>query len=99
MALQPANLNRLLPSLVHYASAFAKHFCGTHAAAACAENVGLEYHARGTSQVPRVDFLDERRDVDMRRTRLNARRIETVETSSRLDGRLARRHGRHKFRK
>jgi len=78
--LQPANLNRLGFALVVDARAFAEGIDRADARAAQAEDVGIENFLRAPAQVAGGDLLDKRRDVDVRRARARARRVETEQT-------------------
>ena len=88
VALQPADLNRLLALFVHHAGAFAKHFGGAHAPAAFAQNIRGKNHARGAAQIAGRNFLDERGNVDMRGAGNRARRVEAVKAPRGFDGGL-----------
>ena len=98
VALQPADFDGLFFLLVHHAGAFAEYFGGAHAAATVSEDIGFENHARGAAQIVRRDFLDERRDVNVRGASDGAGRVKAEKAARGFDGGLARGHARRDFR-
>ena len=94
VALQAADFDRALAFFGHHASAFAERFGGADAAAALAENIRAENHARRAAQIAGGDFLDEGGDVDVRGASDGAGSVETIEAARGFDGGLARSHAR-----
>ncbi len=94
VALEAADLDGLLVTVLEHAGALAEHLGRADAGAGGAEDVGGEDGAGGADRVAGGDFPDERRDVDAGRARHDARGIEAVEAARGLDERLLRPQGR-----
>ena len=88
MALQRADLDRLVLVRVAHAGLFAQHLGRADAGAHAAERIGLEDRARRAAVVALRDALDEGRHVDPGRARRGARRVEAVVAALGLDQRL-----------
>ena len=59
---------------------------------------GFENYAGGAAQIVRRDFLDERRDVNVRGASDGAGRVKAEKAARGFDGGLARGHARRNFR-
>ena len=81
IALEPPDLDRLGIALVVHARAFAERIHGTDATAAHAEDVRVEDVLGAAAHVARGDLLDERGNVDVRRTGARARRVEAEQAT------------------
>ena len=91
VALEPADFDRLLFLLVHYAGTFTENFGRANAPAAMSQNIGLEDYARGATQIIGRDLLDECGNVNACRTRDSTRSVKTEKTTRGFHGGLARR--------
>jgi hypothetical protein len=87
VTLQQRDLDRLLVAIVEDARAFAEHFDRTRPRARMPHRVGVEDDARRAAHVLAGDLLDEGRDVDMRGTRVGARRVVAVQALAGLEQR------------
>ena len=77
VTLQSADFNRFVHQSFLDARAFAQNFDRTNSRARRTNRIGVKNHARRTKQISRRDFFDKRRHVNMRRTRVNARRVDS----------------------
>ena len=84
VTLQPADRNRL-PLAAKNTSALAQFLYRANARASCAEQVGFENSSCRASQIPRCDFLDESRDVDVGRARMGTRRVKAHQAAGCFD--------------
>jgi hypothetical protein len=84
IALQAADLNRRAPPVVVDAITDAEDLDGADARARVAEEVLGEDRPRCPLDVVGRDLVDERRDVDPGRARLDARRVGAVDAPRRL---------------
>jgi hypothetical protein len=94
MALQEADLDRLVFVRVAHAGLLAQHLGRAHTCAHAAEDVGLEDRLGRAAQVVLADAADERRDVDAGRAGVDARCVVAVVAALGLDQRL---HGRQRW--
>jgi hypothetical protein len=87
-SLQSANLDRLLPTRVHHACAFAEHLNGAYAAATCTKDVGVEDRASGAGDIAGGYLFNKSRDIDVRRACAHAGGIKAVQASMCFHGGL-----------
>ena len=94
MALQRANLDRLVFLRGANAGSLTQFFGGTNASATAAKNVRFQNGLRGSEEIAGGDLANERRHVDAGRAGLNAWRIVAEVTAAGLDHRLRGRQRR-----
>src|SRR6185503_7760027 len=81
ITLQPADLDRFVEQRFFNTRAFTQNFDRTYARAGCADGVCVKYDACRARKIAARDLFDKTRHVDMRRARVHARRVITIETS------------------
>ena len=91
IALQTADLDRLLKKRVLYTRTLAKGLDRANTCTRRTDRIRVKDHAGRAHQVVGCDLLNEGRNVDVRRTRPCAWGVKTVETSIRFVHRLGRR--------
>ena len=84
VALQIADANRRVILLID-ARALAEFFGRADPRATRAHRIGLEDDARAAFEVSGRDLSDERRDVDVRRTRPHAGRVVAIQAAVRFE--------------
>ena len=85
VALQESDLDGLLVVAMHHAAAFTEDIDGADAGTTQAQNVCIENGVGGAAQIAARDFLDEFRDVDMRRAGLGTGSVVAKEAARGLD--------------
>ena len=94
VALQLADLDRLVLGEVADAGLLAERLDRADAGADAAHDVGLEDGLAGAAGIVGLDLADEERDVDVRRAGLHAGRVEAEIAAVGLDERLVARQRR-----
>ena len=94
VALQLADLHRLVLGEVADAGLLAERLDRADAGAHAAHDVGLEDGLAGAGRIVGLDLADEERDVDVRRAGLHAGRVEAEIAAVGLDERLVARQRR-----
>jgi hypothetical protein len=84
VTLQPPDLDRFLKQSLFDARTLAKDLDRADPCTRRADRIRVEYHPGGAVEIAARDLFNERRYVDVRRARVHARRVVTVEASVRL---------------
>src|SRR5690606_33685893 len=94
VTLQPTDLDGFIDESFFDARAFAKNIDRADLCARRTDRIRVENYAGRTGQISTRDLFYERRDVDVRRTRLRARSVVAIQTPRRFGQCLGSRHRR-----